>query len=205
MIKRAISGIIYVTIMWIGTCYSQQSLHILFLILGITCLYEMWKLRKGKSLFTSYGIIPYLYVIIPFTLVHFITSEIILALFILIWVFDTFAYLIGSRFGKNKMLPSVSPKKSWEGFFGGLFFTIITFHLIIFTYTCIMEITLLLSLPLIISITASAGDFIASYYKRVANVKDSGNIIPGHGGMIDRMDSFLITIPIIYIILKLYY
>jgi len=230
-LKRALSGVVYVAIMWIGTSYSQASFHTLFLILGIVCLYEMWKLRKGKSIFKSYGIIPYLYVLTPFILVHFISPVQMLYLFILTWTFDTFAYLIGSTFGKHKILPSISPKKSWEGFFGGLLFMwisnflILGFLLFIFVYGVsymdsdntaserdpLVDWLLIENveiafywLPLIISITATAGDFIESSYKRQAGVKDSGNLIPGHGGILDRMDAFMISIPIFYLLINLY-
>jgi phosphatidate cytidylyltransferase len=199
-LKRSLSGTVYVAIMWFGTSYYQESFHALFLILGIICLYEMWKLRKGKSIFTSSEIIPYLYVITPFTLVHFISPVSMLFLFILTWTFDTFAYLIGSKFGKHKILPSVSPKKSWEGFVGGFIFTIIISY---FTYKHFDFLKFPLIISIILPFTATIGDFIESYYKRKAGVKDSGNFIPGHGGMLDRMDAFMISIPIFYIFTKL--
>ena len=123
-------------------------------------------------------------------------------MFILTWTFDTFAYFIGVKFGKHKILPSISPKKSWEGFIGGFIFTIIVSYL---TYNYFGFGSL--QLPLVISITlpftATLGDFIVSHYKREAGVKDSGNLIPGHGGILDRIDAFLITIPTLYVYVKL--
>jgi len=209
-LKRALSGTVYVAIMWFGTSYSEFTFRLLFVILGILSLYEMWKLRKGKSILTPSGIIPYLYVITPFTLVHFISPVFMLCLFILTWTFDTFAYLVGSKFGKHKILPSVSPKKSWEGFIGGFIFTIIAYYI---TYNYFYDYFDFESFkqPLIISIifsivlpfTATLGDFTESYYKRQSGVKDSGNFIPGHGGILDRMDAFMISIPIFYIFTKL--
>ena len=98
----------------------------------------------------------------------------ILVVFILTWVFDTFAFLIGTKFGKNKILPKISPKKSWEGFTGGFIFTIISTYFIKLYYQD-FQLDLLISLSCLIPFTASAGDFIESYYKRKANVKDSGN------------------------------
>ena len=149
----------------------------------------------------------YLYVIIPLSLIHQIDTELILFIFILTWTFDTFAYLVGVKFGKHKILPSVSPKKSWEGFFGGFIFTIIAYYI---TYNYFYDNFGFKSFkfPLIISIilpfTATIGDFTESYYKRQAGVKDSGNFIPEHGGILDRMDAFMITIPILYILINLY-
>ena len=123
-LKRALSGAVYVAIMWFGTSYSEVTFRLLFAIIGILSLYEMWKLRKGRTSFISY-----LYVIIPLSLIHQIDTELILFMFILTWTFDTFAYLVGVKFGKHKILPPVSPKKSWEGFLGGFIFTIIASYL----------------------------------------------------------------------------
>ena len=164
----------------------------------------MYKLRKGKTSFISY-----LYVIIPLSLIHKIDTELILFIFILTWTFDTFAYLVGVKFGKHMILPSVSPKKSWEGFFGGFIFTIIASYItynyfdIYFDFSSI-KLPLIIIMSIILPFTATIGDFIESHYKREAGVKDSGNFIPGHGGILDRMDAFMISIPILYILINLY-
>ena len=196
-LKRALSGAVYVAIMWFGTSYSQLSFHILLSVILVVCLYEMGKLRKGKT-----KIIAFLYVLVPLTLVHQIDRELILFMFIITWTFDTFAYLVGVQCGKHKIMPSVSPKKSWEGFAGGAIFTILAAYLSYqyFGFNSFRD-------PLIISIllpfTATLGDFLESYYKRKAGAKDSGNFIPGHGGMLDRMDAFTITISVIYLLTNL--
>ncbi len=196
-LKRALSGAVYVAIMWFGTSF-QGTFHILFFLILLLSLYEMYKLRKGKTSFISY-----LYVIIPLSLIHKIDTELILFIFILTWTFDTFAYLVGVKFGKHKILPSVSPKKSWEGFFGGFIFTIIA-SCITYTYFDFESFKLPLIISIILPFTATIGDFTESYYKRQAGVKDSGNFIPGHGGILDRMDAFMITIPILYMLINLY-
>ena len=204
-LKRAISGAFYVVIMWLGASY-EPSFRALFTILGIVSIYEMLKLRNGKSKFLAFS-----YVLIPFILIQFIVtkedqqnwnSNLILFMFILTWTFDTFAYLFGVRFGKHKIMPSISPKKSWEGFGGGFVFTIITSYLS-YSYFKFEDIRIPLIISIILPFTATLGDFIESHYKREAGVKDSGNFIPGHGGILDRMDSFMITIPAIYILTKL--
>ena len=203
-LKRALSGAVYVAIMWFGTSYSEFTFRLLFAIIGILSLYEMWKLRKGRTSFISY-----LYVIIPLSLIHQIDKELILFMFILTWIFDTFAYIIGVKFGKHKILPSISPKKSWEGFFGGFIFTIIASYItynyfdIYFDFSSI-KLPLIIIMSIILPFTATIGDFTESYYKRQAGVKDSGNFIPGHGGILDRMDAFMITIPILYMLINLY-
>ena len=201
--NRGLYGLIFVLILWISSSYSKISFSVLFVILGLACLYEMWKLRKGKS-----KIIAFLYILIPFYLIHFFSfydlhldssvfnPDLILFIFILTWTFDTFAYIFGTNFGRHKILPNISPKKSWEGFIGGLIFTLIVAYFSQSYFELIIEPIII---ALILPFTATSGDLIESKYKRQAGVKDSGNIIPGHGGILDRMDAFMITIPVIYL------
>ena len=174
-LKRAFSGTVYVAIMWGCTSYSIATFSLLFAILGIISLYEMWKLRKGKT-----KILAFSYVIIPFCLIQLFgisdlnypgdsfNPSIILLLFILTWTFDTFAYIIGMKFGKHKILPSVSPKKSWEGFIGGLVFTIIagfiSQHYFREYFNEIRTLSIII-LCLILPFTATLGDFIESHIK----------------------------------------
>jgi len=208
-LKRSLSGLVYVLIMWQGTSFSELSFHILFLVLGLVSMYEMWKLRKGKS-----KVYAFVYVLIPFFLIHYFGTiesdnlnsvfdpSVILLMFILTWTFDTFAYLSGVRFGKTKIMPSVSPKKSWEGFAGGFIFTVLA-SLITTHYFLEVDNSIALVMSLFLPFTATLGDFTESYFKRKAGAKDSGNFIPGHGGMLDRMDAFMITIPVLYIYLNI--
>ena len=197
--NRLVYGIIFVCILWFGTSYSALSCSILFAIIGLICFYEMWQLRIGKT-----KILALLYVLIPFISIQIIIyfsnswiywySDGILNILIATWTFDSFAYIIGVKFGKNKILPSISPNKSWEGFFGGMIVTII----LAFLYCLYEEKNFTddyMLLAIIVPFLATLGDFIQSAYKREAGVKDSGNLIPGHGGMLDRMDSLLISIP----------
>ena len=208
-LKRALSGVVYVAIMWLGTSYSEATFSLLFAVLGVISIYEMWKLRKGKT-----KVLAFLYVLIPFFIIQlfgmtdhdypnspFDPSH-ILFMFVLTWTFDTFAYLFGVRFGKTKIMPSVSPKKSWEGFVGGFIFTIISAYLTV-SYFPSIELNHAIVISLFLPFTATLGDFIESHYKRQAGVKDSGDFIPGHGGMLDRMDAFMITIPVLYIYLHI--
>lgn len=209
-LKRAISGIIYIAVMWTCTSYSETTFSLLFAILGIISIYEMWKLRKGKSKFLAL-----LYILLPFFLIQLFGMKdsnypntafdpsLILLILVLTWTFDTFAYLFGVTFGKHKIMPSISPKKSWEGFAGGFIFTIITAY-IISEYLSTLNLEIIIITSILLPFTATLGDFIASFYKRQAGVKDSGNLIPGHGGILDRMDAFMITIPMIYILTKIF-
>ena len=196
-LKRALSGAVYVAIMWFGTFCSELSFHILFAVILLVCLYEMYKLRKGKT-----KALAFLYVLSPLLLIHLIPTNLVLLMLILTWTFDTFAYIAGVRFGKHKIIPTVSPNKSWEGFAGGFIFTVIAAYLTV-NYFSKIELNHIIAISLLTPFTATIGDFIESYYKRKAEVKDSGNFMPGHGGMLDRMDAFMITIPAIYLVINL--
>ena len=128
--------------------------------------------------------------------------NILLGIFILIWVNDTFAYLIGSRFGKQKLFPKISPKKTVEGFLGGLFAVCLASYAITY-FTETLTFTQWLILSIITSVFGTLGDLIESKFKRQANVKDSGVIMPGHGGLLDRFDSIIFAAPFIYLFLRI--
>ena len=196
-LKRALSGFIYVAIMLFGMTYSTISFHSLFIILLIMSVFEMWKLRKEKT-----KLLPFLYILVPLTLVHNIDYNTILYIFIITWSFDTFAYLFGVKLGKHRIMQRISPKKSWEGFAGGFILTIIVSYISINYSELFNSIRNPLIISLFLPFTATIGDFIESFYKREAGVKDSGSLIPGHGGILDRMDAFMITIPVIYLTIK---
>ena len=204
-LTRLLSGIIYISIIIFSITHSDTTwFHLLFSIIPVLCIYEITKLTKEKS------ILPYLYIIIPFSLIHLIEDkELILYIFILTWTFDSLAYILGSKIGKNK-ISSISPNKSLEGFISGFIATLIIGYIII-KYNLLdlskynqkyllYKVNILYLIGLLIPFTATIGDLIESYYKREANVKDSGRIIPGHGGILDRVDSITITIPIIYLL-----
>ena len=199
LVTRSISGIIFIAILLLGTTYSQASFIILYLTLASISIYEMWNILEKKS------ILPLVFVTLPFILLISLTDfkndfDPLLVLYILIltWTFDSFAYLFGSRYGRNKILPKISPKKSWEGFFGGYISTLIISFILMNYQAKLLEEYIIIAF--ILPVTATFGDLIASYYKRKSNVKDYGKIIPGHGGIIDRLDAIFITIPVVFII-----
>lgn len=128
--------------------------------------------------------------------------SVFLGSFIIIWTNDTFAFLVGKYFGKQKLFEKISPKKTVEGFLGGLFFaSIASFFIAKFTDT--FEFTYWLILSIIIAVFGTLGDLIESKFKRQADVKDSGIIMPGHGGLLDRLDSIIFAAPFIYLFLKI--
>ncbi|WP_299227631.1 phosphatidate cytidylyltransferase [uncultured Psychroserpens sp.] len=130
------------------------------------------------------------------------TPLLLLGTFILVWVNDTFAYLVGKNFGKQKLFPRISPKKTVEGFLGGLFFSCIASYFIA-NFTETLSFTNWLILSIIVSVFGTLGDLIESKFKRQANVKDSGVIMPGHGGLLDRLDSIIFAAPFIFLFLRL--
>lgn len=123
--------------------------------------------------------------------------EIIAGVFILIWCNDTFAYLIGKNFGKRKLMERISPKKTVEGFVGGLTGALVG-GFIIFKFLEIYPLWMWLVIALIAAVFGTVGDLIQSKFKRQAGVKDSGVLMPGHGGLYDRLDSIIYVSPIIY-------
>jgi phosphatidate cytidylyltransferase len=130
------------------------------------------------------------------------TPLLLLGSFVLVWINDTFAFLVGKNFGKQKLFPSVSPKKTVEGFLGGLFFSCIASYFNA-EYTETLSFTNWLILAIIVSVFGTIGDLIESKFKRQANVKDSGVIMPGHGGLLDRLDSIIFAAPFIFLFLRI--
>ncbi|WP_297116102.1 phosphatidate cytidylyltransferase [uncultured Porphyromonas sp.] len=125
----------------------------------------------------------------------------LLAIFIFIWVNDTGAYLVGSRWGKRRLAPSISPKKTVEGSIGGLILVLLSaviLRLLLFTDLSWLHILLTSA---VVAIFGTIGDLFESSLKRQAGVKDSGKLIPGHGGILDRIDSFLLAVPAVYLLL----
>ena len=154
----------------------------------------------------AYFLLGQVWIALPFSLLNFIVyfnnyqPLLILSIFILVWMNDTGAYLIGITLGKHKMIPRVSPHKSWEGFAGGILVTLLTGYLLsLWLYQ--LDLPQWLFMSLIVSIFATFGDLLESLWKRTFQIKDSGNAIPGHGGFLDRFDSLLMVVPAVLIYL----
>lgn len=152
------------------------------------------------------------YIILPFIFITKISfgindynPKIIIGLFILIWTNDTFAYIVGKSIGKTKLLEKISPKKTIEGFAGGVTFAVLAGYLISKYYIKAKpefsdrSILIWTSIAVIVGVAGTIGDLIESKFKRIADVKDSGNIMPGHGGILDRLDSVIFVAPLIFL------
>lgn len=128
--------------------------------------------------------------------------NLVIGIFLLIWSNDTFAFLIGKNFGKNKLYEKISPNKTIEGFLGGFVFSCIM-GAVIWYYSRFLTLPIWLGLAIILSIFGTLGDLIQSKFKRQAGVKDSGRLMPGHGGLFDRLDSIIFASPFVYAYLYL--
>ena len=158
------------------------------------------------------------YIMLPFLFITKISfgikdynPKIIIGLFVLIWTNDTFAYLVGKSIGKHKLFERISPKKTIEGFLGGVVFAAFAGFLISKLYIqpnpefSSKSILIWTIIALIVSVFGTIGDLIESKFKRVAGVKDSGAIMPGHGGVLDRLDSVIFVAPIIFLFYQILY
>ncbi len=176
----------------------------------IPIIYQLFK--QNISLTTSklgHYFLALAYIAFPFALliqIPFINGSyhptIILGVFVLIWISDTFAYLVGSTFGKTKLYEKVSPNKTIEGAIGGLIFAMIGAYFIA-KYIPVLTLTNWLITTSIVVVFGILGDLIESKFKREAGIKDSSNFIPGHGGFLDRLDSIIFAAPFIYLYLHI--
>lgn len=195
LIKRSITGFILALVFTITILYLPPPIftYILIIILGEILLWEWPKFVYHNFKFL---ILTPFYPILPFGLLiyinHYDASHLLLPiLFITVWSNDIGAYCIGKLIGKHKLAPKISPGKTWEGLVGGFIFCIIIFTTLLlykeisYTYPCIVFTSMA------ISSIATIGDLFESWLKRKAGIKDTGFLLPGHGGFLDRFDSVL--------------
>jgi phosphatidate cytidylyltransferase len=190
---------------------NNQLLLVATLLVSVKCLQFLFDTKKTNidtiSKYTyliGYIVLPFIIITkIPFGINGY-NPKIIISIFILIWTNDTFAYLVGKSFGKHKLFERVSPKKTVEGFVGGIVFAVVA-SFIISNYYIGGAQTIWIFITLIVSVFGTLGDLIESKLKRIAGVKDSGNIMPGHGGVLDRLDSIIFVAPIIYVLYQILY
>ena len=180
-----------------------------YLICRLVLQLYLPKENAAKSLSLSF--LSQVYVALPLTLTNVIyfslgSPMVLLACMVFIWLNDTGAFCVGCTFGKNKLFERISPKKSWEGFVGGLFFTIF-FGVLAAKFQWFdtrLDMIQWIIFAIVTTAFATWGDLVESLLKRTAGVKDSGNILPGHGGILDRIDSLLLVIPTTVILLYIF-
>lgn len=177
-------------------------------------VYELFR-RKEHTManiaLTGFGIT---FVSIPFSMLNFLAFPefegfkvynhgLLISLFLLVWAGDSGAYIFGVRFGRHKLFERISPKKSWEGLFGGILTAIITAWILNFIFPQ-YNIILLIVMAVVVVLSGTLGDLVESMLKRSIGVKDSGRFMPGHGGLLDRFDSILLASPVIYFVFQFF-
>jgi len=199
-----------------SNCLVIASLSLTLLPYGIFLLVlfisELYKKRTNPLQSLAYSLLGQIYIALPFALLNNLAFHaqwwtnyeyiFVLAIFVFIWVNDSFAYLTGMAFGKHRLFERISPKKSWEGFIGGAAVSIASS--LIFAHFCPnLSIPEWMGFAAVTVAFGTWGDLFESLIKRTLGVKDSGNMIPGHGGILDRFDSTILAIPAVVIYLLL--
>ena len=187
----------------------SQILLVISVLVNLLLIRDLFSSKSLPTLLSNHFINTTFYVSSGFVFLLLIAlnfenynPEIIMYIFILIWINDSFAYIVGKNFGKQKLFESISPKKTVEGFLGGVFFAALGSY-VIANCTDSLLFTNWLIISVIVSIFGTLGDLVESKYKRQAAVKDSGKIMPGHGGLLDRLDSAIFAAPFIYLFLRI--
>lgn len=203
-------GLALLMLVNLGVVHSSLTALILLVVplMLIRQLYRVDSFPFGRIAGTILG---YVYVLLPFYcfyLLGFIQGAfnglLPLGFLLILWANDTGAYLIGRSFGRHKLFERISPKKTWEGFAGGLISTILV-AIILFNQTdSTLALWHWLVVAVLIAVVGTLGDLVESLLKRSLNVKDSGSILPGHGGLLDRFDGLLLAAPVVYLFLLLF-
>lgn len=191
---------------------SNEYLYLIFPLVSLTFFIKLYK-KTDKKPFTgvAYTYLGIFYVAVPISLLNLAVFsvdavyhyEILIGCLLILWASDSGAYFAGTRFGKTKLFERVSPKKSWEGFLGGAFSAILV-AFVISQYFTVLEDWKWLVIAGIIIIAGTYGDLIESLFKRSIEIKDSGSVLPGHGGFMDRFDGLLLSAPFITAFLKIW-
>ena len=196
------------------TSLSFNTLFFIIPLIFVVFVLELFRNRPQPIANIGFTILGIIYVAVPFKLLHQISYfnngdfgteynyEILIGYFFVLWANDTGAYLVGRKFGKTKLFERISPKKTWEGSLGGLFFGLLLGYVNSLIFTGLDTITWM-ALALVIVLFGSLGDLVESLFKRSLGIKDSGKILPGHGGVLDRFDGIFISAPMVYTYLKI--
>jgi len=204
-------ALLFVIAFCVTFLHKSSALYSVYILCVATIfVFELFRKKSNPILNLGVSVLGHFYVALPFTLFCIVegasehSKVLLLAFFVIIWASDTGAYLVGRMCGKHKMFERISPKKTWEGFCGGLLFAIISG--LIFHYTGsvpTLHVGLWITLSVCVFVFGVFGDLVESMFKRSLKVKDSGNLIPGHGGLLDRFDSALLAAPVLFVIFSL--
>jgi phosphatidate cytidylyltransferase len=198
-----------------------KSFLYLIPLITLIMIRELYSVQDKPFDSLAHTFFPLFYTVVPFSLFPFaafsreglesllphtgitFSPGIIIGFFLLIWANDTGAYLAGISFGRTRLMERISPKKTWEGFIGGLIASVVVAWLLSGWFG-VVSVRVWIAVSIIISVAGTYGDLIESMLKRSAGVKDSGSIMPGHGGFLDRFDSTLISFPLVYLFISLF-
>lgn len=196
----------------IGRIGNIIFLGIIPLVISVFVI-ELYRNHQKPLHNIAFTLLGLLYVAFPFSLLNYFAlsyssyrigfqTHILLGYFILLWANDSGAYVVGLSIGRNKLFPRVSPKKSWEGLFGGIFATLLASWILSLFFT---DVTLFhwFAIGLITCSMGVFGDLVESMFKRSIGVKDSGKFLPGHGGVLDRFDCLLLSAPVVFVYLEI--
>ena len=190
-------------------------------MLAVIMIIELYRKQEKPFDALSHTFFPLIYTVIPLSLFPFsaynhggletliphgniiFSPGIVVGFFLLIWANDTGAYLIGVTLGKHRLLERISPKKSWEGFIGGMVLAVVVSWLLSRWLGVVSPVKWAI-IALIISIIGTYGDLVESMLKRSTGIKDSGDIMPGHGGFLDRFDSTVMAFPIVFLFISFF-
>lgn len=188
----------------------EELLYLSAPVLFLTFILELYRKRPQPFTNIAFTFLGMAYVAGPFGLLHalgYLNGEYswqpILGLMLLIWASDTGAYIFGKSFGKHKLFERISPGKTWEGWAGGTFLAVVVGYVLAFFFTD-LELYQWIGMAILVAVFGVLGDLTESLLKRSLGVKDSGTLLPGHGGLLDRFDSLLMAIPFVVAFLKIF-
>lgn len=193
------------TYLYASGIFSHSIFFPYLLYIVIVLISELYEKQQDPITHMAYIFLGQCYIAIPISLLNLIAFPgnqigifdyypiMVLALFVFIWINDTGAYIIGVLFGRHRLFERISPKKSWEGFVGGLIFTIASSFVLAY-FEPEIPYYHWIGLAVVVVVFATWGDLVESLMKRTLEIKDSGNTMPGHGGFLDRFDSLLLAV-----------
>lgn len=203
LIKRAITWVGLGILFWTSFAYLPYWVFslVLLAIMARIVLFEWQKLFDVRK--ALFWLTMPLYPVLPFTLLIYMNHIpryrlLLFLLFIIVFAHDTGAYLVGNFFGKRPIMPQISPGKTWEGFFGGCLSAAIGLRLALWELSVTKSVLFILGFSFCVSILSVMGDLFESWLKRRAGIKDTGEILPGHGGFLDRFDGILFAVFFFY-------
>lgn len=206
------AAIFAVTYTWAIGLIGNNYFVLLLLLFLVLVSAELFRNKVDPFGNIAMSLLAVVYIALPVSLMSFLVlpgngaaydPRLFIYVVVQIWAFDTGAYLSGVTFGRHKLSPRLSPNKSWEGIAGGVVFVILA-AVITSTFYQPFDMPGMVIAAILVAFGSTLGDLAESMLKRSAEVKDSGTLLPGHGGLLDRIDSLLFVVPLLYVFMRLY-